>query len=153
MAGEIHRRHVKGLLPRVGVFALAGTVLGAAWAHHGDAGRFEDQTVTLSGTVVALQLVNPHSTLIVDVEDDGGGVVRWRAEFSSPAQLMRNFGWDRNTLKAGDRVTMTGRPLKSGAPYINLSERARLLRTETCEEIYQSRSLPDEPPAGPACTP
>lgn len=130
--------------------AMAG-LAGTAVAHHGDAGRFEDYTVTMSGTVVALQLINPHSSIILDVVDDSGKTVRWHAEFSSPANLMNNFGWDRNTLKPGDEITITGRPIKSGQPYINLSERARILRTETCEEIYQTRSAPDGPPTGPAC--
>jgi len=124
---------------------------GVAAAHHGDAGRFEETTVTMTGTVVALQLINPHSSIILDIPDESGKNVRWQAEFGSPAQLARNFGWDRNTLKAGDQITITGRPLKSGQPYINLSERARILRTATCEEIYHSNSAPDGPPTGPNC--
>ena len=32
-------------------------------AHHGDAGRYDETPVTLSGTVVSLQLMNPHSLL------------------------------------------------------------------------------------------
>jgi hypothetical protein len=134
-------------------FAVA-CVLGSATdagAHHGDAGRFEEFTVTMTGTVVALQLINPHSSLILDVTDEGGDTERWQAEFTSPGNLMREFGWDRNTLKPGDQITITGRPIKSGQPFINLSERARILRTATCEEIYRTSSDPDEPPTGPAC--
>lgn len=135
------------------ILAIAAvTVLAAqALAHHGDAGRFEEYTVTMTGTVVALQLINPHSSIILDVTDDSGNNVRWQAEFSSPANLMNNFGWNRNTLQPGDVITITGRPIKSGQPYINLSERARIVRTETCEEIYRSRSDPEGPPTGPAC--
>jgi hypothetical protein len=151
MSADIRRRCRVGLSSLLAAAVLLLAVIGAARAHHGDAGRFEEQTVTMTGTVVALQLINPHSTIVVDIENQGGEVVRWRAEFSSPAQLSGNFGWDRNTLRPGDRITLTGRPLKSGAPYINLSERARILRADTCEEIYHSNSLPDEPPSGPAC--
>jgi hypothetical protein len=42
--------------------------------------------------------------------------------------------------------------LKSGAPYINLSERARLTRTDTCEELYYSGMIFGEPPDYPAPT-
>lgn len=140
-------RFAKRLLAVAVVAGLTST----SFAHHGDAGRFEDDTITLSGTVVALQLINPHSSIILDVADGSGSTVRWHAEFSSPANLMNNFGWNRNTLKPGDQITVTGRPIKSGQPYINLSERARILRTETCEEIYRTRSEPDGPPTGPAC--
>ena len=123
-----------------------------ALAHHGDAGRYEDATTTLSGTVVVLQLINPHSSIILDVKDENGQVVRWQAEVSSPNALAR-IGWTRDTLKPGDQITVSGRVVKSGAAYINLSERARITRTETCEEIYRSGITfglqPDYPP--PSC--
>ena len=140
------------MVRRFCVFATGIAVVGAsAYAHHGDAGRFEEYTITMTGTVVALQLINPHSTLLLDVAGDGGDTVRWQAEFTGGANLSRNFGWTRETLQPGDRITITGRPLKSGEPYINLSERARILRTENCEEIYRTRSDPDGPPEGPNC--
>jgi len=133
------------------VAALLAGVSATTVAHHGDAGRFEEYTITLTGTVVALQLINPHSTMVVDVQGDAGQTVRWQAEFTGGANLARQFGWTRETLKPGDQITMTGRPLKSGQPYINLSERSRILRTETCEEIYRTSSEPDGPPEGPNC--
>ena len=133
-------------LSAVAIAAFSMSVL----AHHGDAGRFEEDTITLTGTVVALQLINPHSLLVLDVADESGQTARWQAEFTGGANLQRQ-GWTRQTLQAGDQITITGRPLKSGQPYINLSERARILRTENCEEIYRTRSDPDGPPEGPAC--
>ena len=139
------------MIARVFLSAVAmAAVSMPALAHHGDAGRFEEETITLTGTVVALQLINPHSLLVLDVADEAGQSVRWQAEFTGGANLQRD-GWTRQTLQAGDQITITGRPLKSGQPYINLSERARILRTENCEEIYRTRSDPDGPPEGPAC--
>lgn len=117
-----------------------------AFAHHGDAGRYEETTTSLSGTVIALQLINPHSTIVVDVADENGGVLRWQAELTGASNLSRS-GWNKDTLKPGDKITLSGRVVKSGAPYINLSERARIAMTETCEVIYQSRSLPEGLPA------
>ena len=119
-------------------------------AHHGDAGRFEEEVITLSGTVVVLQLKNPHSIIIVDVESESGVVERWQAEVGSVSQLTNNFGWNRNTIKPGDRIAVTGRQVKSGAPYINLSEQARIVIINTCAEIYHSSSAfggvpPDTP--------
>lgn len=115
-------------------------------AHHGDAGRFEESTITLSGTVVAVQLVNPHATILFEV-DDGTGKTTWQAELGSPRHLATQFGWTRTTLMPGTQISVTGRPLKSGAPYINLTERARIVLSETCREIYHSNTLPDEPMA------
>ena len=126
--------------------ALATSLLsGPLLAHHGDAGRFEEDVRNVTGVVVTLQLVNPHSTIIFDVKDENGNVVRWQAEMGSPRQLAANFGWNRNTLTPGTEVQITGRVVKSGAPYINLNERARIVLVETCEEIYHSRSLPEDP--------
>ena len=139
------------MFARFSLSAVAITAFSvSALAHHGDAGRFEEETITLTGTVVALQLINPHSLLVLDVADEAGQNVRWQAEFTGGANLQRR-GWTRQTLQAGDQITITGRALKSGQPYINLSERARILRTENCEEIYRTRSDPDGPPEGPAC--
>ena len=115
------------------------------FAHHGDAGRFAEQTRTLSGTVVAVQLVNPHASILFEVVGDDGSAVTWQAELGSPKQLATNFGWTRSTLQAGMRISVTGRPLKSGSPYINLTERARIVLTDSCKEIYHSTTLPEGP--------
>jgi len=115
------------------------------YAHHGDAGRYEENATTLDGTVVALQLINPHSIIIFKVTDESGATETWQAEMGGPQQLSRNFGWDRNTLKAGDHIRVTGRVVKSGAPHINLTERARIVLLDTCQEIYTSRSEPEAP--------
>jgi hypothetical protein len=114
-------------------------------AHHGDAGRFNENTRSVSGIVVAVQLINPHSTILFDVVGENGATVTWQAELGSPKQLSSRFGWNRQTLRPGTRITVTGRPIKSGSPYINLTERARIVLTDSCEEIYHSTTLPDEP--------
>jgi hypothetical protein len=114
-------------------------------AHHGDAGRFNENTQSISGVVVAVQLINPHSTILFDVVDGNGATVTWQAELGSPKQLSTRFGWNRQTLRPGARITVTGRPIKSGSPYINLTERARIVLTDSCQEIYHSTTLPDDP--------
>lgn len=70
----------------------------------------------MTGTVVEFQLVNPHSLLIIAVEDADGNVVEWHGELGSPRSLNTTWGWRRDTFHAGDRVTMSGRAVKSGAP-------------------------------------
>ena len=114
------------------------------FAHHGDAGRYDETITSLAGTVVALQLINPHSTIILDVADENGDVVRWQAELSGANNLSRS-GWTKETLKPGDEIAVSGRIVKSGAPFINLSERARIVTMDPCEEIYRSRSDPEGP--------
>jgi hypothetical protein len=38
------------------------------------------------------------------------------------------------------KLTFTGRRLKSGAPYLNLTERARIIDTATGKEIFRTEN-------------
>ena len=109
-------------------------------AHHGDAGRYEENLTLLNGSVVELQFTNPHSILVLDVADEKGTVVRWRAEMGGPTALIRQFGWNKNTLKPGDKVTLIGRRVKSGSPYINLTEMAKIVMTDSGKEIFHTNN-------------
>jgi hypothetical protein len=112
---------------------------GTAWAHHGDAGRYNEEVVMVTGSVVQVQLLNPHSMIIFEVESDGKKV-RWQAEMGGGQQLTRNFGWTTNTLKPGTMITLTGRRPKSGAPYLNMTERANIVLTDGGKEIYRTEN-------------
>ena len=120
-------------------------------AHHGDAGRYEQEVMTVTGTVVTLQMVNPHSHIIFDVVD-GGRTVRWQAELGAPQQLIKQFGWTPSTVKSGMKLTMIGRRLKGGAPYLNLTERANIVVSDTGKEIYRTENFGKPAPQGPKGT-
>jgi hypothetical protein len=107
-------------------------------AHHGDAGRYEETLTLLTGSVVELQFTNPHSIIVMDVTDEAGKTVRWRAELGGPTALIRQFGWNKTTLKPGDKITVIGRRVKSGSPYINLTEMAKIVMTESGKEIFHT---------------
>lgn len=116
---------------------------GPVRAHHGDAGRYIEDVVNLTGTVVETQLINPHSILVVEVTE-GGKTVRWQAEMGGAQQLIKS-GWA-NEVKPGVKVTLTGRRLKSGAPYMNLTERARVMLTDSGKVVMQNANY-GQPPA------
>ena len=125
------------------VLVAAFVVLAAAVplrAHHGDAGRYDEDVITVTGTVVAVQMVNPHSHIIFDVVKNGK-TVRWTAELGQPQQLIKQFGWTPQTIKVGMKLTMIGRQLKGGAPYINLTERSNIVMTDTGKEIYRTENF------------
>ena len=126
----------------VASLALSGSVL----AHHGDAGRYIEETVEITGTVVETQLINPHSILVFDVTDPSGKKVRWQAEMGGAQQLIRS-GWN-NDVKPGVKVTLTGRRLKSGAPYMNMTERARIVLTDSGKEVLRNANYGQPAPAG-----
>jgi hypothetical protein len=120
--------------------AVGSLVLtGAAWAHHGDADRYNEDVVTITGTVVQVQFVNPHALIVFDVAE-GAKNTRWQAELGGPQQLARQFGWTNRTLKAGDKITLTGRRAKSGAPYMNLTERANIVMADSNKELYRTQN-------------
>jgi hypothetical protein len=50
-----------------------------------------------------------------DVTDEKGAIVTWKVEMTSPAYLVR-AGWKSTTLKQGDEVKVTVRPLRDGSP-------------------------------------
>jgi hypothetical protein len=111
-----------------------------ALAHHGDADRYLQDVIDVTGTVVELKMVNPHAHILFDVTDAAGQTVRWQAELGGPQQLMKQFGWTPLTVKKGMKLTMTGRRLKSGAPYMNLTERARIVDATTGKEIFRTEN-------------
>ena len=103
--------------------------------------KCREEVIDVTGTVVTLLFINPHSQLILDVTDENGDTVRWHAEFSNPTRMNSEFGWTRDILQPGDAVTLTGRRLKSGAPFINLTERAQVVMTDTGEQIFRTRNF------------
>jgi Family of unknown function (DUF6152) len=84
-------------------------------AHHG-AATFDTTTeVTVKGTVTDWTWANPHCILRVDVTDADGKVTNWSVATSNVADVSKR-GWSRRSFKAGDTVTLTIQPAKSGAP-------------------------------------
>ena len=96
----------------IGLFMLTSPLS----AHHGTRSSYDlDQRITLKGVVTEWRLVNPHSQLYFDVTDEKGEVVRWSGEMSSVFQLSK-AGWNRNSIKPGDQVTVTLSPSRAGTP-------------------------------------
>jgi hypothetical protein len=75
-------------------------------AHHPFSAEFDpDKSVTLTGTVTKFDWANPHSTLSIDVKGENGQVTNWTFEMGAPKKL-RDFGWKKDSVKAGDQVTV-----------------------------------------------
>ncbi|MGC1521656.1 MAG: DUF6152 family protein [Steroidobacteraceae bacterium] len=103
-------------LPLMAVVAAAAlAAAGPAMAHHSFAMYEPTKTLTFKGTVKSFQWTNPHVVVWVLVQPDGGGAPQeWSFETTSPGVLTRN-GWTRQSLKAGDRVSVTFSPLRDGS--------------------------------------
>ena len=97
-------------------FSLA-MASGVALAHHGSSVVYDlSQHITLTGKVTEYQFVNPHVLIFFEVEGDDGTKTVWSAGLTSPNRLARSDGWTKDMFKAGDTVTISGSPARSGAP-------------------------------------
>ena len=100
------------------VLASAGMLMAAALpvaAHHSFSAEFDaTKQVTLDGTVVQMEWVNPHSWLTIDVPKVDGTVERWHIEGGSPSVLLR-LGWNRNSLPTGTKIKVIAFQAKDGA--------------------------------------
>ena len=92
--------------------ALAATTPTGAAAHHSFAMFDRTRQVSLAGVVKSFQWTNPHSWVQLAVRK-GSADEEWAIEALSPNVLGRQ-GWKRNTLKAGDKVTVVINPLRDG---------------------------------------
>ena len=99
----------------LGLGAVAVAALSApATAHHSFAMFDADKTVTMTGVVKEFEWSNPHVWLRLMVEDQGGAARQWAMEMGAPAQQTR-VGWKPDSVKPGDKITITMHPLKDGA--------------------------------------
>ncbi len=105
--GALVKATVIRILTALGVALCAAT---AAPAHHSfPAYYFEEQTVTIEGSVVEFDYRAPHAWLYVLAPDADGQMQRFSAEWANPQRLRRD-GITADRLKPGDVVRVTGSP-------------------------------------------
>lgn len=122
-------------MKRVAIFAVAAAsallAMSTAFAHHSFAAEFDrDMPITVTGTVTKVEWMNPHARFYIDAKNDEGKTVNWDFELASPNGLMRR-GWNRNSMKIGDVVTVTGHraknnPLVGNANTVTMADGKRL---------------------------
>lgn len=101
---------------RLGISALLVTAALPALGHHSFAAEYDsNRPITVKGTIQKLEWVNPHAYFWVAVKDESGAVKVWAFESLSPNALARQ-GWNRNSLKEGEEVTVEGYMAKDGKP-------------------------------------
>jgi len=87
----------------------------AATAHHAISVEFDPaRRMTFEGVVTKIEWPNPHIYFYADIKDRYGRVATWAFEAAGPNQLNRQ-GWNRDTLKIGDRVVVVACPARGGA--------------------------------------
>ena len=95
--------------------ALLGAmaVAGPSAAHHSSAMFDQSKKVTVTGMVKRFQWAQPHCWIDLAVMGDAGEELTWSFEGGAPTQ-MQMVGLTPDTLKIGDKVAITGHPLRDG---------------------------------------
>lgn len=93
------------------VFLFLGS---ASMAHHSAVQfDFTQRDYQIEGRVVAFRVANPHTHIVLEVEDDKG-----RREVEFEGHSRNNYfrsGWREGMVNVGDRVTLTVAPMKDGS--------------------------------------
>lgn len=127
---------------------LATAVTGSA--HHAKLAKFDEKRpVTLNGIVTHVNWKNPHVHVFMNVRDAKGEVLNWAVELPSPAVLQRS-GWDNQSLRPGDAVTVQGLLARNGS---RQASGDTVTLTATNRRVYYATPTPPAPPLAPRPTP
>jgi hypothetical protein len=145
MSRSLTRYLSAGLL----VMLAAGPVL----AHHTISAKFDPaRPRTLNGLVAGVDWRNPHVHVLVNVRE-GDRTVNWAVELESPVDLERS-GWNRDSLKPGDAVTVQGilardRSAQIWGNSVVLTNTKRRVLAMSPEATAALRPMAGGPPARP----
>jgi hypothetical protein len=106
----------------VTAIAITLAIASPSIAHHSRAMFDMTQNVTYRGVVTEYRWENPHSHIFITVGTDAtdpSTVGSWDVEASS-ISLMVSRGWDRDTFKPGDPITVVAHPSRNGSKLVLL---------------------------------
>jgi hypothetical protein len=100
-------------LPQFVLIAIAAMNVSLS-AHHSAVAYTQQSMVLKNATMTKVLWQHPHIILSFAVKEANGKVTNWSAESGSPGSVAR-LGWNRNSVKVGDAVTVELFPAKNGA--------------------------------------
>ena len=104
---------------RLAAIALASLLAPLAQAHHSFAAMCDsNKPIRLTGKLVKVEWVNPHSHFDLEVKGRDGQVSVWSVEGAGPGALSRR-GFNKSDVKLGDNITVDGYLAKSGKRVID----------------------------------
>jgi len=111
-------------------------------AHHSFAAEYDaNKPISITGTVAKVEWMNPHARFYVDVKDASGKVTTWNFELGAIPVVVKQ-GWRKDSLKAGDQVTVEGSRAKDGSNSAN----ARTVKLADGRRVFAGSSGGDAAP-------
>ena len=99
--------NARTLVAVAGLVAMLGLTV---QAHHSFTSFYDmAKTVTVTGTVKQVKLVNPHPEMLLEVVE-GGQRVEWRVTGRATGTGILRAGWNKETVPVGLEVTVEGNP-------------------------------------------
>src|SRR5213594_4216578 len=98
------KRNILILLSLAGVLLIAMPLV----AHHAISAEFDSaKPIKFTGTVKSVDWMNPHIYVNIETKDESGKAVVYSVEGGPPNSLFRQ-GWRPDSLKVGDKVSVSG---------------------------------------------
>ena len=123
--------------------ALFGLLLAAVplAAHHAFNAEFDQKKpVKLTGKIVGMEWINPHSWLHISVEGPDGKATEWMVEGGSPNIMLRR-GFTKDSLKEGEEIVAEGYAAKNRTNRANGSS----ITFKDGRRLFVGGSNPDDP--------
>jgi len=138
----------KQVVAALGVGLLLLTA-GVAQAHHAFSSEFDvKKPLTLKGTLVKWEMINPHSWFHIEVKNPNGEVVEWMVEGGSPNSLIR-VGVTKYSLQIGMELTIEAYQAKDAS---NTAVGRNFILPNGKRLFVGAAGGPDAPPQAPDAT-
>jgi hypothetical protein len=83
-------------------------------AHHSTVAYSEKSIVLKNASITNILWASPHIVISFNVKEAKGALTGWSVETGSPGSVAR-VGWNRNSVKPDDKVTIELYPARNGA--------------------------------------
>jgi hypothetical protein len=107
------------ILVAAALASFVGLLSQTVSAHHSTQGIYnEDEIVELTGIVKEWRFINPHPSLVIEVDGADGEVQEWDVSYGGPAVThLKRRGYTIETFKPGDVIVVKGYAAKVKTAY------------------------------------